>query len=126
MGENIVAINTDPKNCKLNIAIKRDGEIFGSLDINTREAARLAVMILSAANKCFHDSGRPTPPAHATSTKIESIAPSGHTVVLDQTSSVMPVFCFGDTVLGIELSNQAARILGQQLLTLSADQDTRQ
>ena len=69
MGENIVAINTDPNNCKLNIAIKRDGEIFGSLDINTREAARLAVMILSAANKCFRDSCRPNPPVHPPSTK---------------------------------------------------------
>jgi hypothetical protein len=116
-------VNADPASGTMSISLVKDGVSLGSVQIDTKEASRIAAIMLGSARDAYDLSGKPPPYSNKDETlTLTAIHPSGCNVGPGRKStSTMVIFHFGDTTLGIELPNSNARLLGQRLMTTAAE-----
>ena len=127
MSKKAIALTGNPEKCTLTLSIKDGDSTLASIDLDTKNAAKIAAYILNAARDTFRNSGRPPPATAETKSAILSVVvPSGYTVGVVRSSKSSPIFYFGDTILAIELGTDTARDIGQTLLAASADEGKTQ
>jgi hypothetical protein len=125
---NSFEVTAVPASGTMEIAIKKDGVNLGSVEIDTKEASRIAAILLGTATKSYDLSGKP-PPTYSKEegVNLTAIYASGYNVGPGRKStSKMAIFHFGDTTLGIELPNSDAQSLGKRLMTAAADEASKQ
>jgi len=117
-------ISTNSETLKMTVSINKGKRKLAQVEMRTREANRIAGGILAAAEQCYKDSGLPPPTSeNFQKHNLIVIGPSGTGVGPGQTESTkFVVLYFGDTALGIELSNALARKLGRDLLAVTENQ----
>jgi hypothetical protein len=108
---------------KMTITLVRDGADRGSTEIETREAAKLAVMLLMTAKAAFDMAGKRPNLARSVSHSF-NLQPTSVAVG----SSPIPdcealIFAFGETEVGIAIPRSHLGALGQQLMALGGPQD---
>jgi hypothetical protein len=120
---NAFRVTSDPADLTMHLSLMKDGVKLGSVEIDTKEAAAIAGIILGSARDAYDRSGKP-PPSSSKEEKIDltAIHPSGYGIGPGRKpTSSMLIFHFGDTALGIELPNSGLIELGQRLMTLGAE-----
>jgi hypothetical protein len=113
---------------KMTLALTQERKTVAAITVDVRDAARIAGNILQTAAKV--DELNEAEPRYKTkddAVELTVVRPSAHNVGPGRTpKSTMMIFPFGETVLGIELPNEDARILGRRLMTSAADEGTTQ
>jgi hypothetical protein len=118
--QNNFNVSADTTTNTLKITLTRDGCELGFVEIDRSKASALAATILGVAGRTFQLSGAPNPAGREA--ELTAVVPTGCNVGPGRTSDkLMLMFYFGDTVLGIEVPHDTARILGQRLLTSAAE-----
>jgi hypothetical protein len=109
----------DPAGRTMQLTLIKDGIELGSVEMDAREASRIAGIILGAAREAHRISGKPDQKSDKDDLTV--IIPSGLNVAPGRKpDNVIAVFHFGETALGIELPNDNAQILAQRLMTSAA------
>ena len=122
--DNNFHVTADSVSCTVKVILTKDGRELGFVEIDTNKASALAGVILASISEMFRVSGR-----HPTQRKpeITVIRPSGYSVGQGRTpGSHAARFHFGDTILGIELPPDDLQKLGQRLMTVGADEGSKQ
>ena len=125
---NEVGLKVDPY-CgegEMSLSIMEGENAVTTLTIDTKSASSIAAAVLAGAKKAFDASGKP-PPNRSRDELIEltAISCSGWTIGPGHQDepSVMLIFHFGETSLGIRIPEKHAQLLGQLLMTASAPED---
>jgi hypothetical protein len=119
-----VNAKADPIKGTTQISLIRDGAVQASVEIDTKQVAAVAGTLLGAARDAFDLSGKPWPYSSEGSLEMTAISCSGLSLGLGsgQTSqSVLLIFHFGETTLGISIPRSEARRFGERLMTLGAE-----
>src|SRR5262245_216891 len=92
----------DPITGLMQISLKKDGVNIASIEIKTKDASGIAGTVLRAAREAHDRSGKTPDYSKEEGTDLTAIACSGFGIGPGQTSqSVILVFYFGDTAIGI-------------------------
>jgi hypothetical protein len=112
----------DPAKATMEITMVRNGTPVASVEIDTKDASAIAGVVLSAAKSAYDEgNGRPRPYLGRKEVSLTAITPSGMNVSPGHTpQSVMMIFHFGDTSLGIAIPQSELLTFGQHLMTLGA------
>lgn len=113
---------------KTTLSLVKGATPVAFITIDTKRTSKLAGDLLELAKKSYELSGKP-PPVRAKDEELEftAVRPSGHTVAPGRKStSTTMIFYFGETVLGIELPNEDAQIIGRRLMTSAIDKSAAQ
>jgi len=112
----------DPVTGTMQISLIKDGTPLGSVEIDSNKASSIAATLLGSARAAYDLSGKPPPRSDPSGVDLTATSCSGWNIGPGRTEkSVMLIFYFGDTVLGIEVPQTDARLFGQRLLTLGAE-----
>ena len=131
MGEAIThnnfKVRVDIASATMDITLTKDSVDLGSVKIDTKEASRIAGVILGAVRHAYDLSGKPPPYSGKEQVDLTVVSPSGCNVGPGRKSgSRALMFYFGDTILGIELPDSELRTFGQRVMTAAADEGTPQ
>jgi hypothetical protein len=126
MGEAIThnnfKVRVDIASATMDITLTKDSVDLGSVKIDTKEASRIAGVILGAVRHAYDLSGKPPPYSGKEQVDLTVVSPSGCNVGPGRKSTqTMAIFHFGDTTLGIEMPHSIAQTLGRRLMTSAAE-----
>jgi hypothetical protein len=132
MGEpimhNAFKVIADSNHLTLKLYLRKDGADLGPIEINTKEASQIAAVVLGNAELAYDHSGRPAPfPGKEYKVDLTVVTPSGLGIGPGRKSgSTILLAHFGDATLGLEFPNKELRKFAQQLLTVAADEGSKQ
>jgi len=107
---------------KMTLMLKNPQSVAAQIIFPTKEASRLSGNLLTAARVAYEVVHK-QPPKLAKGEKVSMtvVSPSGHNIGQGKKpSSTLMTFYFGETVLGIELPNDDARIIARRILKQTA------
>lgn len=118
-------VTRHPSSGTLDLYLVKNGNDLGPVEIAAKEASQIAAVVLGNATACRDESGRPPP--EGKNLTLAVTPPSGFGVGQGRKSeSSILYFQFGEASLGFEFPNTELRTFAQQLLTLVADESSRQ
>jgi hypothetical protein len=111
---------------KMRLSLVKGQAAVGTMIIDTKQASSVAATVLATAAKVFELSGKP-PPYRTKEDEItlSSTPCSGWNIGPGQSAtSVMLIFHFGETTLGIPIPQSDARLFAQRLMTAATPSDS--
>jgi hypothetical protein len=111
-------VHANSQSGTMRISLARDGADLGSLEIATKTASSVAAVVLGAAKRSHEVSGKSPLDPKEEAVSFTTARPSGWHVSRNRTSnSTTLLFHFGEAVLGMELPESHAQLLGRRLTT---------